>query len=1129
MSVKIITGNIGSGKTEYCIDEIEKIQLADKSRKCVMLVPSHYSHETEKTIIDKFGGTGLNNIEVTSFEKLARNLLSGAQKHLSAPGKQSLICRAAELCIRELENRLGDFDIKLIRAVKRPGFLDVAESLISELHRYSVTVNELREQANNTENSTLEQKLEITAMLCENYDGLLSETEYIDSDEDLSRLANVIGNYFNGNTSIWIDKFDEFLPQQFEVVTALIDSGADITVTFNVCDNEEDTYYGTLNAINNITEYSGAKLIHLPGGFSHITDAPDLKFLFSTWFDRSRYTDTVSNAEIFEARDSYTEIEHIACRILDFVRDDKYRFRDISVICGNPESYGHIIEAVFDEYDIPYYNDERFSISEHPIAMQLLALFDIIENNWDYSSMFEYLRAGFVYTKTVQENGKIKYRRIPSDSLDILENYVIKYGIRGKNIWCRSWVKGRKKFIEEALGKDAQIDDNTKKADALREIIVQPIVEYYEDIKTAETVKDYCCAVYRFLENINLYQGLKAELLSMAMNKATADAQRFGQIWNLVLDVLDQLNTALGTQKVSSEEFTAYLRAAMTKCMIRTVPSGVDRVFIGSVEKNSTNSMKIIFMAGAVSGTFPSETALEGFLSNADREYLADKNIQLAPTTSKKSAKLYNSVYRTLSAVSDKLCISYPVQTPDGKPCRPSQTVIDIRSKLSRIKTYDDILISPEEEKQMYISSPKATLHKMLIHPKEHPLWSHVNDWFYEHKEWKNGLFKIKNAKNKYRFRRVELNAKYAGKLFEGQTTYSATRLNTYALCPFRHYVKYGLRAGTQEEWTLNAADAGTYAHEIIRTLCEKVDNDSALDWSTIDDDTLAQLTQEITADTIKRVSQTDITGKERAAHIFSRMSKTVETAVKTVRKSIACGEFRPYAYEKEISVPLTDNIKVFGIIDRLDVCSHDGVNEYRIIDYKTGREEFKVSEIYNGFDMQPVIYALVMRMLDKNAVISGMYYSKVRDDYAKLSTSNKAEKIEKDLKKNTELNGATFLDKDKEGNLTFESMDRIESGLSREEDPLFFIPKRGGGYGMNVRSRKAGEALMGTVLDKIIETDNKIRCGSIDIAPLERSNNSACTYCDFSPVCKFDESLSEPRKIAESDSEVWKMMEGDE
>lgn len=1125
MSVKIVTGNIGSGKTEYCIDEMEKAY----NRKRVILVPSYYSHETEKHIIDRFGGTGLNNIEVTSFEKLARNIPGDTRRRLSAPGKQALICRATELCVKELERRFDDFELKLIKAVKREGFLEVAESLISELHRYAVSIEEIREQAKTAENPILRQKLEITAMLCENYDSLLKQTDYADSDDDLLRFAKIAGNYFDSDTSIWIDKFDEFLPGQLEVLMAVIDSGADVTVTFNVCDEPENTYYGTVSAIEKIKEYANAEVIRLEGGFKHIA-VPDLKYLFSTWFDRRVFTERADNAEIFEARDTYTEIEHIACRILDLVREDKYRFRDIAIICGNLETYSHIIEAVFDEYDIPYYNDERFSIAEHPIAMQVLSLFDITENNWDYASVFEYLRSGFVYKKTADENGRVKYSRFAADDLDILENYVIKYGIRGRNMWGRSWSDERKKFIEEALGREAEIDDNTKKAEELRQVIAEPIMGYCEDIKNAVTVSDYCCAVYRFLENINLYGGLKAELLSMAMNKATTDTQRFGQVWNLILDVLDQLNTALGEQETTSEEFTKYLRAAMTQCMIRTVPSGVDRVFIGTVEKNSTNGTKVIFMAGAVSGTFPSEASVEGFLSNADREYLSERSVQLAPTTVKRSAKLYNSVYRTIGAVSDRLCISYPVQTPDGKSCRPSQTIIDIKSKLKNIKVSNDISVSPDEERRLYISSPKATLHKMLIRPKEHPLWKYVNEWFYASDEWRNGLYKINAAKRNYSSRKVELSERYAGKLFRGQINYSPSRLNVYALCPFRHYVKYGLRANTQDKWELNAADTGMYAHEIIRALCEKIDSDSELDWKTIDDTVLSNLTRNITAEVISRVSDTDIPGKERAAHIFGRMSKTVENAVKTVRKSIACGEFKPYAYEKKINVPLTDNINITGIIDRLDICSHDGVNEYRIIDYKTGREEFKVSEIYNGLDMQPVIYALVMRMLDKDAVISGMYYSKVRDDYAKLTTANRNEKIEKDLKKNTELNGATFPETDEEGNLLYESMDRIESGLARSEDPLFFIPKRGGGFGMNVRSRKAGEALMETVLDRIIEADFKIRRGDVSLNPLERGNNSsACTYCEFNNVCKFDKSLCEPRKISETDGEVWKMMEEDE
>ena len=348
MSVRIITGNIGSGKTEFCIDEIGRKRISSPSQKCVMLVPSYYSHETEKMIIDRFGGSGINNIEVTSFEKLAKELLKGTEKRLAPPGKQVLICRAVEMCINELKKRHEDFDSRLVHSVSKEGFLDVAHSLISEMHRYIVSGEDIRKKISNEPDGILKQKLEIASIISDNYDSLLAHTHYIDSDEDLIRLAEKIGGYFSDNTCIWIDKFDEFLPQQMQVLKSLIDSGADISITFNTCDEYENTYYGTVSAIEKIKNYCSVEFIRLDGKMNHVK-SNDLKFLFSTWFDRDTYQPPVHNAEVFEARDSYTEIEHIAGRILDFVREEKYRFRDISLICGNLESYNHIIKAVFDE------------------------------------------------------------------------------------------------------------------------------------------------------------------------------------------------------------------------------------------------------------------------------------------------------------------------------------------------------------------------------------------------------------------------------------------------------------------------------------------------------------------------------------------------------------------------------------------------------------------------------------------------------------------------------------------------------------------------------------------------------------------------------------------------------------
>ena len=72
MSITVIKGGISSGKTTLCMNMIEKFH---KTNRCIMLVNDKFSFETEKNFINRFGGTGLNNIDVLTFRKLADELL----------------------------------------------------------------------------------------------------------------------------------------------------------------------------------------------------------------------------------------------------------------------------------------------------------------------------------------------------------------------------------------------------------------------------------------------------------------------------------------------------------------------------------------------------------------------------------------------------------------------------------------------------------------------------------------------------------------------------------------------------------------------------------------------------------------------------------------------------------------------------------------------------------------------------------------------------------------------------------------------------------------------------------------------------------------------------------------------
>ncbi len=49
--------------------------------------------------------------------------------------------------------------------------------------------------------------------------------------------------------------------------------------------------------------------------------------------------------------------------------------------------------------------------------------------------------------------------------------------------------------------------------------------------------------------------------------------------------------------------------------------------------------------------------------------------------------------------------------------------------------------------------------------------------------------------------------------------------------------------------------------------------------------------------------------------------------------------------------------MRVDGKIDRVDLMDRDGVRYLRVVDYKTGKKEFRLSDIVYGMNMQMLIY----------------------------------------------------------------------------------------------------------------------------------------------------------------------------
>ena len=1148
MGVRIIYGALHSGREQLCLDEIEKIHTQNPSARCIMIVPDHYSYETEKRFVEKFGGTGLNNIEVLTLRRMAMNTLTLSElNHLTGAGRQMLIHKAVKNACAELEKDENS-DKRLVAAMKKAGFGEVASSLISEMKRYNVMPELLAQKVDEVnDNETLKNKLTAFSMFYASYTEYAALSGCTDSEDDLSALARHIEeeDEYGEDTYVWTDRFDFFLPQQLSVIEALLKKGVHLTIS--VCypadadETEREIYAETKRTYDEAARlahiYGGEGQISAGRGLARLIKKPDLYELLGRWNDDFEYDLPPMNMELFQSRDTYGETEHIAAQITDIVREEGCRYRDIAVLCGDENEYIHLIEAVFGEYEIPYYTDRTIVLSDHPIAMQILSMFRILEENWSYEAVMSYLRSGFIYKMV----GRGVFP-LDQNEIDALENYILKCGIRGAKRWLseESWHR-ENDIMDAAFGdeEDVSEDKQLEKIDALRRFIAAPVERFAAAVKGGRDAEAMAAALFEYLEDINLYAGLKFEISRFKKNGMVNEAEQFTKIWNLILDVLNQTTTALKGDKLTAGEYGEYIGVGLGKCEIRTIPSGIDQVYVGSAERMSSSEVRYMFVAGAKNGTFPTVVQSEGFLSNRDRETLSEEmGIRLAPDTRKKTDEQYFKVYRALCAVTDRLYLSYSVQDEEGKPLGASHLLTDIARKFPKIKISDN-LAEDMTDSLSYVSSPKATIHKLLLSLSErsggkNPLWDIVYEWYREREEWHDTLSVLDRA-DYYSRRGIVLHSDIAKLLYEGQIKYSASRINTFASCPFEYFLKYGLGATPRDEWAITPANMGNYAHRVIYDFCKEVEKDAKTNtdkiaaWRSLSDGDREAKINKIIDDTCAKISASNMRDKEKTESVFRRMGKTVSSAAALVQKSLSAGEFAENGMEREFDTELTENVALRGLIDRIDTCEADNGDKYlRIIDYKTGRTEFDIVNIANGYNMQMVIYALAMReeMKESSAQVAGIYYTGVKSSYTDLKTKITEENIREYNEKSKRLDGVTFASEDEKGRLKM--LYNMDNGIFENGESSFTNVKlTADGEASGVRSLDEINGLMEYVKERVIEIDDRARGGDISLNPYNTGNGQggACAYCDYAPVCKFDEQLKVPREKEGTRDELWEQM----
>jgi ATP-dependent helicase/nuclease subunit B len=95
MSLRFIYGRAGSGKSTFCLKDINKKIVAGWSKPLILLVPEQFSFQAEKNVIKHLGERGAFRVQVLSFSRMAEKVMGEtgglARQHINSAGRNMLI------------------------------------------------------------------------------------------------------------------------------------------------------------------------------------------------------------------------------------------------------------------------------------------------------------------------------------------------------------------------------------------------------------------------------------------------------------------------------------------------------------------------------------------------------------------------------------------------------------------------------------------------------------------------------------------------------------------------------------------------------------------------------------------------------------------------------------------------------------------------------------------------------------------------------------------------------------------------------------------------------------------------------------------------------------------------------
>lgn len=1131
MKVKFIVGPSGSGKTTQCYKAIEH-HLQEKSFEPLMiLVPEQSNLQIQRELSERLA-PGLLRTEVMSFSLLAREVFREVGKEkvtvIEDLERMIILKRIIEAHKKEI--------IFYKKNINNTGFIEAINGLITILEQAGIEETHLVDMQEQGEGGLLfKSKLLDVEMIYHAFKEYMGQ-QFITIEKNMTLLAASIPKSSRlEKTYLWIDGFYGFTYNQLFIIKELMKKVKELTITLpmdRVYHPQEKVhlahpFYESIKMFQQLIEICKEQDIeyevsNLKLEQEHLEHkAKALVYLEEQYLKRCQQVYVGDNQSIslktYGSRSE--EVEAAAIEITKMVREKGYRYHDIAVMVGDLSAYNTTIESTFKEYELPYFMDRNRNIHGNGLVAVIEALLEVITSGYSYKSIMMLLRTYML--------------EIAMEEIDLLENYLLAYGIKGKKKWFSHW-------------EFEQSEEKQEKINRIKEKVLSPIQQFENRLKEGKEKQGYSVVhvtktLYRFLEDINAYDKLQQRIEKSEEVGDREQQLENSQMWEKVMEVFERLVEILNEERMTLVTYKKILETSFSYIKMGMIPPARDQIIIGSMERTRLPRVKACFILGTNEGLIPKIEETGNIFSEMDKVILKDIcEKERGPKARLGELMVYQplysaafTIYTVLTRATSQLIVSAPLTDETGKVLRPSMVYFKLKKMFNESHLQEEGPLRYFERPRPAFGYVGHQLRKFIEGRDEEETWKDAMSYFMTEEAWQPSVKRLTDYLF-YSNQQHYLAPQTTEMLYGKTVTTNISRLESFRQCACCYFIRYGLKAEERKMFSFDRAKVGTLFHAALEQYPKELEK-MGTDW--------LKATQEeqqlgIKQATESALSHVNMAQKETGYFKFtaSKVEKMTARAIRALTAHLRNGEFIPQGYEisfgegygfPPIAIDLLEGKKLYitGQIDRVDIFYKDKEEKYiKILDYKSGQKNFSLLEVYYGLQLQLLLYLDAYLEKDPQGQAGGVFYFHINNPYVNYKVGMRDEEIEVANLKQFKLSGIALDEKeiitalDKEG-----SGSTIPIGINKDGS----IKK-----GSSVATRQQFKHLETHIINVIKELGEDILSGKISTKPYTLNGKNPCEYCVYHTVCQFNEEMPDNcydqlKKL--SKDEIWEIIAKEE